>query len=98
MNSPTDRSPGPAPRDGNYAVNLAQARLFAAGLADMIETCSASIERFQARAFRARADRADARAREFEAEASKLRAELYEMYRHIDAMTERFPELRTVRD
>lgn len=81
-------------RDANYAVNLAQARVFAAGLAEHIDKCSASIESAQARAFRARADNAVARARELESEASKLRQELYEMYRQIDKMTERFPELR----
>lgn len=81
-------------RDANYAVNLAQARVFAAGLAEHIEKCSASIELAQARAYRARADKATTRAREFESEAATLRAELYEMYRQIDNMTERFPELR----
>ncbi|MGB2948397.1 hypothetical protein C5142_10250 [Rhodococcus sp. BGS-1C] len=81
-------------RDANYAVNLAQARLFAAGLAEHIEKCSTSIERAQTRAFRARADKATARARELEGEAAALRSELYEMYRQIDRMTERFPELR----
>lgn len=87
--------PSPAPRDDNYAVNLEQARVFARGLAELIETCSTSIEIAQSKAFRARADRAESRAKAFESEASKLRAELYEMYRHIDAMTARFPELRT---
>ncbi|OZC66933.1 hypothetical protein CH276_06890 [Rhodococcus sp. 06-470-2] len=85
----------PAPRDDNYAVNLEQARVFARGLAEHIETCSASIELAQSEAFRARADRAESRARAFESEASTLRTELYEMYRHIDAMTARFPELRS---
>ncbi|MGF0308640.1 hypothetical protein [Rhodococcus sp. IEGM1428] len=88
-------APSPAPRDDNYAVNLEQARVFARGLAEHIQTCSASIESTQSKAFRARADRAESRARAFESEASTLRAELYEMYRHIDAMTARFPELRT---
>ncbi|MFY2786902.1 hypothetical protein [Rhodococcus sp. MALMAid1271] len=86
--------PSPAPRDDNYAVNLEQARVFARGLAEHIEICSTAIESAQSKAFRARADRAESRARAFEAEASTLRTELYEMYRHIDAMTARFPELR----
>lgn len=81
-------------RDDNYEVNLAQARLFAAGLVEYIEKCSASIEIAQARAHRARADKATTRARELESEAASLRRELYEMYRQIDAMTARFPELR----
>ncbi|AMY23897.1 hypothetical protein HQO38_13670 [Rhodococcus fascians] len=85
----------PSPRDDNYDVNLAQARVFARGLAEHIRTCSAAIEIAQSKAFRARADRAESRARQFESEASTLRTELYEMYRHIDAMTARFPELRT---
>lgn len=80
--------------DDNYAVNLAQARVFAAGLAEHIETCSTKIEIAQARAFRARADKATTRARELESEAATLRRELYEMYRQIDNMTARFPELR----
>lgn len=85
----------PAPRDDNYAVNLAQAKVFARGLAEHIQTCSAAIESAQSKAYRARADRQESRARAFESEASTLRAELYEMYRHIDAMAARFPELRT---
>lgn len=75
-------------------MNLAQARLFAVGLAEYIEKCSAQIEIAQARAFRARADKATTRARELEADAAALRKELYEMYRQIDNMTARFPELR----
>ncbi|MFI8567339.1 hypothetical protein ACIGGF_12350 [Rhodococcus sp. NPDC078407] len=88
-------APSPAPRDDNYAVNLEQARVFARGLAEHIRTCSAAIESAQSKAFRARADRAESRARAFESEASTLRTELYEIYRHIDAMTARFPELLT---
>ncbi|WP_141216209.1 MULTISPECIES: hypothetical protein [Nocardiaceae] len=81
-------------RDANYAVNLAQARVFARSLAEHIEKCSASIEVAQARSFRARADKALTRARELDSEAATLRRELYEMYRQIDNMTARFPELR----
>ncbi|WP_072806827.1 hypothetical protein [Rhodococcoides yunnanense] len=84
----------PIRRDYNYEVNLAQARVFAAGLAQHIERCTASIEIAQSRAFRARADKALTRARDLEAQASSLRKELYEMYRQIDKMSERFPELR----
>lgn len=68
--------------------------MLAAGLVEHIDKCTASIELSQARAFRARADRATVRARELESEVATLRAELYEMYRQIDNMTERFPELR----
>lgn len=75
-------------------MNLAQARVFSAGLVEYIEKCTASIEIAQARAFRARADKATTRARELETEAATLRRELYEMYRQIDKMTARFPELR----
>jgi hypothetical protein len=81
-------------RNDNYDVNLAQARLFAASLATYIDTCSAAIEVAQARAFRARADKATTRARELEAEAATLRRELYDMYRQIENMSARFPELR----
>lgn len=81
-------------RDDNYEVNLAQARVFAAGLAEHIDKCTASIEIAQSRAFRARADKALTRARDLEAQAGSLRQELYEMYRQIDKMSERFPELR----
>ncbi|WP_222634968.1 MULTISPECIES: hypothetical protein [unclassified Rhodococcus (in: high G+C Gram-positive bacteria)] len=91
---PKDNLIDPHRRDDNYDVNLAQARVFAAGLAEHIEKCTTSIEVAQARAFRARADKAEARARELEAQASVLRKELYEMYRQIDNMTARFPELR----
>lgn len=90
-----NRAPSPAPRDDDYAVNLEQARVFARGLAEHIESCSTAIEIAQSKAFRARADRSETRARAFDSEASTLRSELYEMYRHIDAMTVRFPELRT---
>jgi hypothetical protein len=80
--------------DDTYRINLAQARVFAAGLAEHIEKTSAAIEVAQSRAYRARADRATTKAREWEAEAATLRKELYEMYRHIDGMVARFPELR----
>ncbi|WP_201265307.1 hypothetical protein [Rhodococcus sp. P1Y] len=63
-------------------------------MAEHIETCSTAIEVAQARAFRARADKATTRARELESDAAALRRELYEMYRQIDKMTARFPELR----
>ncbi|KZF03253.1 MAG: hypothetical protein WBD41_10575 [Rhodococcus sp. (in: high G+C Gram-positive bacteria)] len=75
-------------------MNLAQARLFAAGLVEYIKTCTTSIEIAQARAFRARADKAAKRAKELDSEAAVLRRELYDMYRQIDNMTARFPELR----
>jgi hypothetical protein len=80
-------------RSGDDA-DEAQARLLMAALNEHLERCTTGIETADRRARALRADGARGPAEILEAESRSLRAELYEVSRHIDRLVKRFPAVR----
>ncbi|GGG19928.1 hypothetical protein GCM10007304_37280 [Rhodococcoides trifolii] len=72
----------------------AQARLLLGALNEHVERCTNGIETADRRASTLRAEGARAPAEILESESRSLRAELYEVSRHIDRLVQRFPTVR----
>ncbi|MGU3432980.1 hypothetical protein ACNHUS_08165 [Actinomycetes bacterium M1A6_2h] len=72
----------------------AQARLLLTALEEHVERCTTGIETADRRARSLRAEGARSSADMLEAESRSLRAELYEVSRHIDRLVARFPAVR----